>query len=85
MPTLLQMEGANNLTDSRENGVMAGLEATGTSLWEAAVEIGGPVADQVVRQALMPIHTRRMSTLRVREAVDAQRAALGPPLSNCEA
>lgn len=69
------MAGADAFADRVVSGTLQRVEAAGSGLWAMAVRVGGPAVDQVVRQALLPIHAQRMSALRVQEVVEAERKA----------
>lgn len=55
------------------------MEAAGAALWKTAVDLSSLAVEGVVRQALMPVHARRMSALRVQDAVKAEEKLLAPP------
>ncbi|CAN0127249.1 unnamed protein product, partial [Hapterophycus canaliculatus] len=57
-------------------GTATGLDAAGTAIWDVAKEAGGWAAEQVLRQALTPVHKYRASARRVQAALDEERIAL---------
>lgn len=77
LPTLL--ETATDKTQELADDVAAGTAALVRWSADSLVKVGGSLAEGVVRQALLPIHAQRLSTLRVSSAVKAERAALMPP------
>lgn len=61
-----------------------GMDAAGTALWAAAVDLGGSAAEQVLRRALAPVHDYWTSMSRVQAALDKERAALPSPSQSTE-
>lgn len=81
VPTLIEVaaEDAEAIVDGIATETFAGMEAAGAAVWKTAVDLASPAIEGFVRRALMPVHARRMSALRVQDAVKAEAKLLAPP------
>lgn len=75
LPSLIETttDDALVLAGDLAEGTALGLDAAGTALWEVTKELGGWVADSMLRPVLTPVHEYRTSTRRVQDALDEER------------
>lgn len=83
LPDLIETatDDALSLASGVAEGTAAGVDAAGTALWGVTKEAGVWAIEQVLRQALAPVHEYRTSSRRVQAAVDEEQMALPPTRS----